>query len=135
MGECNSVFVKFTCTYLHQIVPEIMQLLVNNLSKNITGSQDRQNFDTSQAIFVICTHDYNFALVFHKKCTIFHPIRSTYFFHVHNYACKECLQLGHQISNIAPPLYNNSLQVNDPYNKRKLKFSYMLPGYKNLPLL
>lgn len=109
------VFVKFTCAYLHQIVPEIMQLLMNNLpGKKITGSQDRQNFDTSQAIFVICTHDYNFALVFHKKCTIFHPIRSTYFFHVHNYACKECLQLGHQISNIAPPLYNNSLQVNDP---------------------
>ena len=130
------VFVKFTCAYLHQIVPEIMELLMKNLpEKNITGSQDRQNFDTSQAIFVICTHVYNFALVFHKKCTIFHPIRSTYFFHVHNYARKECLQLGHQISNIAPPLYNNSLQVNDPYSTRKLKFSYVLPGYKNLPLL
>ena len=25
------VFVKFTCAYLHQIVPEIMQLLMNNL--------------------------------------------------------------------------------------------------------
>ena len=57
------------------------------------------------------------------------------FFHVHNYAHKECLRLGHQISNIAPPLYNNSLQVNDPYSTGKLKFSYMLPGYKNLPLL
>ena len=111
------VFVKFTCAYLHQIVPEIMQLLMNNLpGKKIAGSQDRQNFDTSQAIFVICTHDYNFALVFHKKCTIFHPIRSTYFF-------QECLQLGHQISNIAPPLYDNSLQVNDPYSTGKLKFS------------
>ena len=89
------VFVKFTCAYLHQIVPEIMQLLMNNLpGKKIAGSQDRQNFDTSQAIFVICTHDYNFALVFHKKCTIFHPIRSTFFFHVHNYARKRVPTTG-----------------------------------------
>ena len=58
-----------------------------------------------------------------------------FLFHGHHYARKECLQLGHQISNIAPPLYNNSLQVNDLYSTGKLKFSYMLPGYKNLPLL
>ena len=73
-------FVKFTCAYLHQIVPEIMQLLMNNLS---------------------------------KKTFLAHI-----FFHGFNYARKECLQLGHQISNIAPPLYNNSLQVNDPYSIR-----------------
>ena len=107
---CKIYLCLFTpnCAWNHGITYEKFT------RKNITGSQDRQNFDTSQAIFVICTHVYNFALVFHKKCTIFHPIRSTYFFHVHNYARKECLQLGHQISNIAPPLYNNSLQVNDP---------------------
>ena len=46
---------KFTSAYLNQIPREIMFLLTKNLhEKSITESQDRRNFDSACALFVIC---------------------------------------------------------------------------------
>ena len=46
MGQVQFVvFEKFPTAYLHQIAPEIIFLLVNNLHKKlITESQDERNF-------------------------------------------------------------------------------------------
>ena len=46
---------KFTSAYLNQIPREIIFLLTKNLhEKSITESQDRRNFDSACALFVIC---------------------------------------------------------------------------------
>ena len=40
---------------LHQIAREIILLLFNKVHKKITKSQDRRNFESVCALFVICT--------------------------------------------------------------------------------
>lgn len=117
------VFVKFTCVYLHQIVPEIMQLLMNNLSKKTSQEVKTDRILTPHKLYLL------FALMFttlpwcSTKNALFFTQPGAHTFFMCTIMHIECLQLGHQISNIAPPLYNNYLPVNDPYSTGKLKFS------------
>ena len=61
-----------------------MLLLVNNFQgKNITESQNRRNFESVRALFVIWTRVttlYNFALVLHKNALFFSQSEARNFF-------------------------------------------------------
>ena len=78
------VFEKLTVLIL-QIAREIILLLFNKVHKKITKSQDRRNFESVCALFVILHSCYNFAFVFHEIVlsqlgTCSDP---TFFFHVY----------------------------------------------------
>ena len=70
---------------LHQISREIIILLFNKVHKKITKSQDRRNFESVCALFVILHSCYNFAFVFHEIVLSQLGTRSdpTFFFHVY----------------------------------------------------
>ena len=79
-----------------------MLLFVNNLhEKCITESnvqkvctlQKVQIFGSVHMLFVICTR-CNFVCVLHEKCTIFQPIRRTWFLNVHHWG-RLSLHLSH----------------------------------------
>ena len=55
---------------LHQIAEEIMLLVNNVCEKNITDSQNKQNFESVGMLSVICLC-YNFALVLQENAHVF----------------------------------------------------------------
>ena len=69
----NAIWCKqaqVTSAYLLQIAREIILSLVNDLhEKSMTESRDIRNFDSARAICNLHSY-YNFALVFHEKCTV-----------------------------------------------------------------
>ena len=73
----NCTSLSATCSlknYKCLFAWEIMLILVNNFhEKSNTESQDRQNFNSAQAIcnLLLC---YNFPFILHEKCTCFQPI-------------------------------------------------------------
>ena len=46
------VFVKFTCAYLHQIVPEIMELLMKNLPEKTSQEVKTDRILTPHKLFL-----------------------------------------------------------------------------------
>ena len=55
-GQEQFLVSKMNECLLHQIAREIVSLLVNNVhKKNIAESQDRRNFESVRALFVICS--------------------------------------------------------------------------------